>query len=185
MPIEAVVFDVGRVLLDLDYQKMLAYLMKHRIDAHERGELAGEDMIDNFVKFAPVLDRAQLRELWLDIFIPIEPMFELVRQLTPRYRVYLLSNVGDLHWNHILEHYKLDTLGHGALPSFVTGSMKPDAAIYRAAEKQFRLVPARTVFIDDLDTNVQGARACGWQGIQFENHPTTVTRLAELGVTAA
>ena len=92
-------------------------------------------------------------------------MFALATGLMSDYRVYLLSNIGDLHWAHLDGRYGLGGLVHGALASFRTGAVKPHAAIFREAERRFDLEPAHTVFIDDLSANVRGATACGWRGI--------------------
>jgi HAD superfamily hydrolase (TIGR01509 family) len=111
-------------------------------------------------------------------------MVELARRLTARYRVYLLSNVGDLHWEHLCEQYGMDRIGHDALPSFVAGVMKPDAAIYAQAERRFALEPAATVFIDDRSENVDAARVRGWHGIVHASCEATRLKLRALGVEA-
>ena len=85
------------------------------------------------------------------------------------YRVFLLSNIGDLHWRHLNARYGFDGLAHGVIASFRVGAIKPSAAIYREAERQFGLEPAATVFIDDLPPNVAGAQACGWQAIHHRD----------------
>ena len=77
------------------------------------------------------------------------PMVDLAHRLSERYRVYLLSNIGDLHWAHVSREYRLHTIGHGALPSYLAGVMKPHEGIYAEAERRFGLTPAATVFIDD------------------------------------
>jgi FMN phosphatase YigB (HAD superfamily) len=100
----------------------------------------------------------------------------------PEYRVYLLSNAGDLHWEYFNSLYGLDSLVHGALASFRVGTIKPHADIYRKAESMFDLDPAATVFIDDLPQNVAGARQCGWQAIHHSSVPGTLGALRELGV---
>jgi len=35
--------------------------------------------------------------------------------------VFLLSNIGDLHWAHLAREYRLHAIGHGALPSYLGG----------------------------------------------------------------
>ena len=109
-------------------------------------------------------------------------MFALATGLMSDYRVYLLSNIGDLHWEHLDARYGLGGLVHGALASFRAGAVKPDAAIFREAERQFDLEPARTVFIDDLGANVRGAEACGWHGIHHIDAVTTRAALRRLDV---
>jgi FMN phosphatase YigB (HAD superfamily) len=96
--------------------------------------------------------------------------------------VYLLSNIGDLHWDFLKGAIGVESIGHGALPSFKARAAKPDAAIYRQAEKTFGLEPARTVFIDDLLPNVDTARQRGWRTIHHLDYASTLQRLREMGV---
>ena len=109
-------------------------------------------------------------------------MVELAHRLSERHRVFLLSNIGDLHWVHLAREYRLHAIGHGALPSYVAGAMKPHPAIYAEAERRFALEPAATVFIDDRPDNVATATARGWHGIVHQGHPQTLRRLQALGV---
>jgi FMN phosphatase YigB (HAD superfamily) len=109
-------------------------------------------------------------------------MFALATGLKSGYRVYLLSNIGDLHWAHVDARYGLGGLVHGAMASFRAGAAKPHAAIFRAAERQFELAPAHTVFIDDIGANIRGAEACGWRGIRHVDAATTRAALRRLGV---
>jgi len=49
------------------------------------------------------------------------------------------------------------------------GVLKPDPEIFRRAQKQFDLLPQRTVFIDDRAANAEAAVALGWNGLVFED----------------
>ena len=113
----------------------------------------------------------------------LEPaMVDLAHRLSERHRVFLLSNIGDLHWAHLSREYRLHAIGHGALPSYLAGVMKPHAGIYAEAERRFALEPAATVFIDDRADNIAGARARGWRGIVHGGYHSTLTALGDLGV---
>jgi FMN phosphatase YigB (HAD superfamily) len=197
--IDAIVFDVGRVLVELHFGEFLRFLASHgadvqhvlqvidRIDlaAHERGEIDGEALLARIATLGNrPMDPAEVRRQWLGFFAPAEDMFGLARRLTASHRVFLLSNVGELHWDHLDRHYGLESLGHGALTSFRAGVMKPDAGIYAQAERQFALEPARTVFIDDRPENIDAARVRGWQGIHHDGYDSTLTALRALGVAA-
>ena len=109
-------------------------------------------------------------------------MVDLAHRLSDRYGVYLLSNIGDLHWSHLCREYGFHRIGHGALPSFVAGCMKPDPAIYAEAERRFGLDPRSTVFIDDREENVRAARSRGWEAIEHTGFHSTVSALQVLGV---
>ena len=195
--IRNVVFDVGGVLVRLRYEPFIEYLVAAGIDmsdlpawlarvdlaAHERGEMTGEDLLERVAAMArKPLDRNELRSRWLDMFDRAHEMFELASGLMTDYRVYLLSNVGDLHWRHLDAQYGLDGLVHGTLASFRVGAIKPTEAIYREAERRFALEPAATVFIDDLAPNVAGARACGWWAVHHVDPSETRRQLRSLGL---
>jgi 2-haloacid dehalogenase len=195
--IRNVVFDIGGVLVRLRYQPFIDYLASAGIDmtdlpawlqrvdlaAHERGEIPGEELLGRVAAMAArPLDPAELRVRWLDMFDRAQEMFDLASGLMGHYRVFLLSNIGDLHWRHLDTLYGLEALTHGVIASFRVGAVKPSAAIYREAERRFGLDPAATVFVDDLPPNVAGAEACGWRAILHRSPAATRERLRALGV---
>lgn len=195
--VTSIVFDIGWVLVHLDYAPLTGFLRDHGADVtrmrdvvarvelqrHETGQLTGDELLENLARLGnrPMSSPA-LRAYWLDMFELQVPMVNLARRLAERYQVHLLSNVGDLHWAHLSREYGLHRLGHGALPSFIAGVMKPEPRIYAEAERRFGLDPAATVFIDDLPANVESARQRGWHGIQHGGYDATVQALAQLGV---
>jgi len=197
MAITSIVFDIGWVLVHLDYAPLTSFLRDHgadvehmrdvtkRIDLqrHESGEVPGDELLANLARLgSKPMDVATLRERWLDMFELQVPMVNLARRLAESYRVHLLSNVGDLHWAHLSREFGLHRIGHGALPSFVAGVMKPEPRIYAEAERRFALEPRATVFIDDLPANVESARRRGWSGIQHVGYGETVQALMQFGV---
>jgi len=195
--IRNVIFDIGGVLLRLRYQTFIEYLAGAGIDmsnlpkwleqvdlaAHERGEITGDELLGRIAAMARrPLDADELRERWLDMFDRAHEMVDLAAGLKEEYRVFLLSNIGDLHWHHLNARYGFDDLTHGVVASFRVGAIKPSAAIYRETERRFGLEPSATVFIDDLPPNVAGAQACGWQAIHHRDPAETRRQLRALGV---
>ncbi|MDE2448942.1 MAG: HAD-IA family hydrolase [Gammaproteobacteria bacterium] len=196
--IRNVVFDIGWVFVHLDHQPFLDFLSAHgahapdldsvlariALEDHECGRMDGRGLLERCAALGsrPMnLDAAHAS--WVDMFELQPEMVELARRLSGRYRVYLLSNIGDLHWTHLSREYQLHRIGHGALPSFEAGVMKPHDGIYVEAERRFSLTPAETVFIDDRAENIATARRRGWHGIVHGGYGTTVESLRELGVT--
>ena len=196
--IRNIVFDIGWVLVRLNYRPLLGFLRAHGADfrerdavmarialqEHECGRLCGRGLLEQLAGLAcePVsLD--ETLAAWLDMF-ELEPaMVELAHRLGERHRVYLLSNIGDLHWAHLSREFRLHAIGHGALPSYLAGVMKPHAGIYAEAERRFALEPPATVFIDDRPDNIATARARGWQGIVHADYCGTLAALRDLGVS--
>lgn len=198
-PVEAVVFDVGHVLVGADYGPFLAFLRAHgvrfadmdevcervRLDEHEAGALDGPRFLARMAGLGtrPMDEAALLRE-WNAMYHPAEAMLALARGLKDAHRVYLLSNMGDLHWAHLERAFGIPSLAHDALASWTAGVLKPDPRIYAAAERRFGLDPARTLFVDDRADNVAAARARGWRAVRHVGHARTREALAALGLVA-
>ena len=195
--IRNVVFDIGWVFVHLDSRPFLQFLRAHEADApdlhsvltrvalwdHECGRLDGRGLLERFAALARrPMDLEEAHARWVDMFEYQPAMVELAHRLSERYRVYLLSNIGDLHWAHLSREYGLHRIGHGALPSFLAGVMKPDEGIYAEAERRFALKPEETVFIDDRSENILGARRRGWEGIEHSGCASTTAALQVLGV---
>lgn len=195
--IRNVVFDIGWVLVHLAPSKLIELLQAHgapierledvttRIDLHEHesGRLDGAGLVSNIARLAPVSPSPEaIAAAWIDMFDPEPRMFALAERLRDRHRVYLLSNVGDLHWAELQRRFRLHELGHGVVTSFEAGVMKPYPGIYERAERDLRLRPAETVFIDDRAENIEAVRARGWHGIIHEGFAPTVSALQALGI---
>ncbi len=197
MKVEAVVFDLGRVLYNFDFAPVLEFARsqgaKHHslsdfaeaIDqaAYERGEISSEEFIRRVQSQIPKpISADEVAARWQRIFEPCADMLELLQKLLSEYKVIILSNTNELHWTHLQREYDIESLAHGTITSFQIGCLKPDAAIYREAEAKFTLKPERTVFIDDIAANAEGARACGWHGIHHTGFASTAQQLRSIGV---
>ena len=197
-PVRNIVLDIGWVLVRLNYRPLLEFLQAHgaeladrdavmsgiRLEDHETGQLPGQGLLERLrgLTRARTVSLEETRAKWLDMFELEQAMVVLAHRLSERERVFLLSNIGDLHWTHLAREYRLHAIGHGALPSYVAGVMKPHPAIYAEAERRFALEPAATVFIDDRAANVATARTRGWHGIVHQGHAGTLGHLRALGV---
>jgi HAD superfamily hydrolase (TIGR01509 family) len=192
-----VIFDIGWVLVHLAPEPLLALLRRHgaevhrleevtgRIELHEHesGRLDGAGLVANIARLAPREPaHADVAAAWIDMFDPQPAMFALAQQLRARHRVFLLSNVGDLHWAELRRRFRLHELGEDVIASFEAGVMKPHEGIYMQAEERFTLDPAQTVFIDDRLENIEAVRRRGWHGIVHQHHDATVEALRTLGV---
>lgn len=192
-----VVFDIGRVLVALQPERLLALLREHgasvqtleevtgRIDLaeHETGRLPGSQLLQQIAALAPQpITASALEEAWVDMLRPDPAMLQLADRLRARHRTFLLTNVGDLHWGHLEQVVGLHRYALDVLRSDLTGVMKPDPKIYLEAERRFALSPAQTVFIDDRPENVDAACARGWQAFVHRDPAETTAKLRALGL---
>ncbi len=190
-----VVFDVGRVLIDFSYDQFAATLRRHgavcdgpegflkdvNLIGYEHGEISSEEFLRqvNGLLTEP-LPVAELTAAWNNLFSPIREMLAVAGTLKQHCGVYLLSNTSELHWQYLQEAFGLDKICHDRLASYEAGSMKPAAEIFSAACNRFDLQPETTVFVDDLQANVEGAIACGWHGIWHRAIDSTKAELQRL-----
>lgn len=70
----------------------------------------------------------------------------------------------------------------GVTVSGEVGMIKPDRGIYDLHAESFGLDPAATIFIDDSQKNVDGAKAVGWQGVLFQNAKALEEDLERFGI---
>ncbi|MBQ3911590.1 MAG: HAD family phosphatase [Lachnospiraceae bacterium] len=86
------------------------------------------------------------------------------------YKVYLLSNYSEDHYEYISTHFKFFGLEDGRVISWQEKVLKPDARIYNILLGRYGLKPEECVFLDDTSENIDGAVAVGMQGIVFKDY---------------
>lgn len=170
-------FDIGRVLLDFDFESSLSRLLPDEIedprdrlsrllerkDELESGHVAADDYIAWALKvMGSDASHEEFREAWCDIFTPNEAMWQRVHELkADGHKLVLLSNINSIHSPWIYEAYPEFELFDGAVMSFEVGCIKPQPAIYEYALEAHGLEVDQTLYIDDVPENVDAGRAVG------------------------
>jgi len=189
--IEAVIFDLGRVLVDIDNTLLVERLFTG-LNTGDLQELARRTMGDpTMVEFNTgridvetfysrmrqayrwEIDFDTFKQLWCRIFVPMDGMEQLITQLRVRSSVKLglLSDTDPVHWHHIITTWPWIGVFEKPTLSYQLGVMKPDPAIYMKAAENVSTPPEICLYIDDLQDNVDGARAVGMQAVLFKNIP--------------
>ncbi len=200
--IKAIILDFGNVVGFFDYGPALArlrtlsQLAEEEIrlaidaselpDAFESGQITAEHFLDRIVEICqmrPDCDRRLLAAAWSDIFTPNREVCDLVPRLASRFRLILGSNTNELHSRQFRSQFA-DVLRHFSelVLSHEIRAMKPDARFYLHCVRAAHCDAAECLFIDDLAINVEGARACGLQGIVYRPGGPTITELRDLGI---
>lgn len=199
MKVEAVIFDIGNVLLKFDY-----YIAAHKLmEKNGLDVLPGQDLVVSakaaleggeiqraeFLRrvrphFQDVGDESEFLRIWENIFDENLPMTRLATALSTTLPTYLLSNISCIHHDYIFARYPVFETFRDGVFSYKAGAMKPGDEIYRIAIKQFGIQPETTVFFDDMPENVVAAEALGFQAIRydFNDHSTAEATLRSLGV---
>ncbi|MFN3515530.1 MAG: HAD family hydrolase [Novosphingobium sp.] len=183
--IEAVVFDVGKVLVqwerDLPFRELIpdpaerAWFMDTVIPLDWHGEHdAGRDAADMIAaRSAEFPEHAHLIQAWLDRFNdtipgPVPGTTRLVEALAAAgVPLYAITNFGADTWAGFAPTFPLLERFRDIVVSGVEKLAKPDPAIFAHAEARFGLPGGSMLFVDDSLANVDSARACGWQAHHF------------------
>lgn len=183
MPANTLVFDLGKVVLDFDYQRFFRALEKagHPAEPAKRvvwecyQSLDLERGLSDFELFyrqvserlGLKMPRAEFTLAWQDIFTLNQPVVDLINKLDGRPR-YLLSNTNSAHAEWIRSRFAgaLNLFDHCFFSNELK-LVKPEPAIYRAVEAASGAVAHQHLFFDDLAANIEGARLAGWQAVQF------------------
>ena len=187
--IKNIVFDMGRVLVGYDADRVCRHFME---DEAVRKEVSmavfGSQewlLLDmGVISEAEALKRMQARldsgekremaalclEHWHEYNMwPIDGMAELVREIKEKgYGIYLCSNAS----LRLLECYQIIPgieYFDGILFSAEVKCVKPQKEMYRHLFERFALKPEECFFIDDMRLNIEGAQACGMDGYCFED----------------
>lgn len=181
--IKAFVFDIGNVLLPFDFSVALRKLReKSDVDsllqamepvksAYESGAIGRAEFL---ARMRAVLHYtgtdAEFVAVWEDIFTENRAMLDLVRALHREYPLFLLSNTSDLHMDYVTRKYPVFELFKDGVYSYRAKCFKPDRRIYEIALRQFGIDARETVFIDDLQPNVDAAQELGFHAIRYDYH---------------
>ncbi|MEQ8234084.1 MAG: HAD family phosphatase, partial [Gammaproteobacteria bacterium] len=183
--IEALIFDLGGVIIDIDWQRVYRHWSRHsplsfgemarrfHMDGpyaeHERGELGAEEY---FTHLQQVMEHTgSLEDLvagWNAIFAgEIAETVELVRRIHRDIPCYLLTNTNPTHeavWRR--DYAPTIALFEEVFVSSSIGCRKPERAAFEVIAEHAGLPPGKFLFFDDTEENVVGARAVGITSVQ-------------------
>lgn len=196
---EAVVFDIGNVLLEWDpegfYDRKIGHVarvrlfqevplaeMNARIDAGAPWHETVEDYAERYRRWGR--DILSWRDDWGRIAGPVmADSVAVMRALKARgVPVFALSNFGRQTFSLARKLFPELTEFDGAVISGHEGVLKPDPAIYETLERRSGIAPERLFFTDDVAANVEAAEAQGWRAHLFRGANGLGRRLVEEGL---
>lgn len=125
----------------------------------------------------------EFERLWTSLFLP-EPLLpeSFLLGLKRRYRLLMLSNVNEVHFEFIWKNYPLVRHIEDRLLSYELGCLKPEPAIYRIAIDRAGVRPEEIFFADDRPENVEAARQAGIVATCFQSEQQLKLALSQAGV---
>jgi putative hydrolase of the HAD superfamily len=92
----------------------------------------------------------------------------------------LLSNGWPSTRRFLNEQWHIADIFDDMIISAEVGLAKPDRRIYQLALDRLGVEPEHTIFVDDIDENIQGARELGIHGVHFQDPQTVLEELKDL-----
>ncbi len=199
-PVRHIVFDIGKVLIHYDPDLPFSRLIPDEAERRwflanvctpdwnveqDRGRSWAEaerlliadhpDHADNIRNF---------RACWHEM-VPHayeESVAVMERLIDGGHDVTLLTNFAADTFTEARRRFPFLERARGVTVSGEVGMIKPEPGIYDRHARTFGLEPAATLFIDDSQKNVDGARQAGWQAVLFTDAPRLSADLLSLGV---
>lgn len=159
--------------------------MARMLAEFERGALSASEFSDRFQeRMGLAIAFEDFAADWEDIFELNDSVAALIPDLKRRGHALILgSNTNAIHapfyrqrFRETLDHFDHFVYSHEVL------TMKPDRRFFEACVLAASTPPESCVFIDDIEENVEGARAAGLIGLHYRDTPQLVADLRALGV---
>jgi len=200
MKIEAILFDLGKVIIDFSLAPMLeemcascsrpaeefkkTFLDWDLIRRYECGVITTRQFYEHLCVHGGLqMDFDYFRQLWTSIFASELLISEdLLRSLRRRYPLILVSNTNEGHAEYFSRRYPILDCFDQKVFSFEVGAMKPDRRIYERAIALSGKRPEALFFTDDREENVLGARELGICAHQFCGEAGLIAALQAAGV---
>ena len=183
--IKNIVFDLGGVLVDLDFKAAINGLqqagfvnVKEQLQSFDRegifqkfelGEMTAVEFRTAIRENSTVtLTDEEIDALWNAMLLEIpREKLELILDLRGKYMVYLLSNTNSIHWDYVCKNafnyrgFRVNDYFEETFLSYEMHLAKPDKAIYEKVLQDANLLAEETLFIDDSEANCKAAEEVG------------------------
>jgi glucose-1-phosphatase len=198
--IKVIVFDLGNVLIPFDYNRIIEsmnlisaelgnrfaekyYKNYHVHRQYEKWKLSDDEFLKIMVEWTEnKITTEDIKKIYSDLFIENVATTALLPILKKNYQLVLLSNTNHIHQKYGWEKYEFLKYFDKLILSHEIGAIKPEEKIYRAVEKFTNESPESHIFIDDIQEYVEGAKKCGWSGVQFTSHTKLVADLETFNI---
>lgn len=198
--LKTIYFDLGNVLIFFSRAKMLQQMSEctglstaaiHKIladekvqESYELGEMDSAEFYKTFQQRSHLtFSMHHFLDAVSDIFIPNTDLFPLVEQMkTKGFRLILLSNTSECHFNRVYAHYPILHLFDDHVLSFEVRALKPSPLIFQKALSKALCEPKNCFYTDDIPEFVNGAKKAGLDGELFTGVSALKSALASRGL---
>tara|TARA_B100001057_G_scaffold431472_1_gene458950 strand:+ start:8158 stop:8778 length:621 start_codon:yes stop_codon:yes gene_type:complete len=184
--IDTLIFDFGGVIINLDYTKPVDEFKKLGIfdsqklyskkeqtklfDSLECGQISDENFLNEIRKKSNTNNLELIKKAWNSILLNIpEERVNLLKKLSSKCKIFLLSNTNSIHLNEIISAYgekkwrNFISIFNDVYFSNQIGMRKPNEDIFFYIIKKNKLDVSKTLFIDDSPQHIKTAKKIGFK----------------------
>ncbi len=195
--IKNIIFDLGGVILNIDYKRPQEEFKKLGIkdvetlyskqnqvelfDLLETGKISEKEFVQKIKESSDLeISDSEIITAWNSILLefPLRRL-QILQQLQLHYNIYLLSNTNEIHEKAFNEMLKIQC-GYPSLALFFdrvylshrVGLRKPDPKIFELVINENNLKIEETLFIDDSLQHIESASKLGLKTIHLKDNMT-------------
>ena len=195
-----IIFDLGGVLLDIDFQKTIDAFKKLGIENFEEmfSQINADELFEKLETgnitepdfYSAIKSRtktnisnAEIDGAWNALILKFRTeSLQYLETLSKSYKLFLLSNTNSIHLQYFKQLFTeqtgkplLDAYFIKAWYSNEVGLRKPGSEIFEFVLQEEKLIAGETLFIDDTLSNIETAQKMG-----FKTHHLLPTQKIEL-----
>jgi len=182
-----VLFDLGGVIFKIDWtitNRILGLPLSSdwwnskEYDAYERGQLSGSEFQTRIeTKYSRKWDSKVFRKSMQDLIeYPLPGIEEILHSIQSP--IFALSNTCEAH-EEVFKNAKVMKPFRRVVTSFELGARKPEREAFEKCLSQLKIKAEETLYFDDREENVEGAKDCGLIAFQTLNSPETTKKILE------
>jgi glucose-1-phosphatase len=199
--IQVVIYDFGNVVCSFRVTSFFENLTRHSactVDQllglmpeishlaieYESGRMTSEEFFRDFSALARIdLSQQDFITSYTSIFTPIAGTFDAIRRLKGRYKLGLLSNTNEWHFEYSIRPVEIFPLFDAVTLSYEVRAMKPALIIYEDMLQKLGVPANACVYFDDIQENVDAGIRAGMHARLFTTAAAMQADLAALGIT--
>lgn len=184
--IKNIILDLGGVIYDIRYENIADVFTSYgienftsyytqanqsdTIDLFEEGKISPAQFRDYIRSISPIqLSDNQIDNAWNAIMIDVpEKRVQLIDKLSKKYRLFLFSNTNQINYDAFSE-YLMKKYGYDIFDTYFEKSYwshtlhirKPKIEGFQTICRENNLIPSETLFIDDTERHIEGAKRAG------------------------
>ncbi len=196
---DCLIFDLGNVVLDFDYNKSVKRLTRESdisksaiydlffdskiTELHDTGKISSFEFFRIVKKELGIkIDFKAFQKIWNEIFFENKAVSSLIRRLKKDYKVILLSNTNRLHFEYIKDKFDVIHEFDELIVSYEVKALKPDPRIFRYAIKKAGTAPERIFYTDDRRDLIDRAKLHGIDANLFKSAKDLKNILSKKGI---